>query len=224
MEPIKHPQKAQLGKLKMYREDLDQLLDLFQWKCARVTISDKQFRYESFDEMKTRTGPKIAHLEIHSEQPGLHFVLNQFTQMTGYPGQTFIVNELRAEEATEEADALFFRTKDFLSTRQQPHVRWLFVVLAIATLVGLVLFVSHSRVGLPPDILIPWSAAIPVFSLVTAFVVFLILAINIGNHLTLETRLNSPSFWAKNREEFVKHAITATISLVLGLLAGHFLK
>jgi len=44
----------------------------------------------------------------------------------------------------------------------------------------------------------------------------------------LETKLDSPSFFAKNREDFAKHAVTAgiggTIGLFFGWLLGHFLK
>jgi hypothetical protein len=51
---------------------------------------------------------------------------------------------------------------------------------------------------------------------------------NIDNYLTLETRLNSPSFWAKHQDAFAAHAVTAAISAVVGgvvgWLVGHFLK
>src|ERR1017187_6062149 len=66
MEPIKHPQTARLRSLKMYREDLDEFLGLFQRKCVRVTISDKRYRYESFDEMRKYTGPRIANLDMRA--------------------------------------------------------------------------------------------------------------------------------------------------------------
>jgi hypothetical protein len=42
------------------------------------------------------------------------------------------------------------------------------------------------------------------------------------------TKLNSRSFFAGNREDFAKHAVTATISGIIGAifgwLVGHFLK
>src|ERR1017187_6062148 len=70
MEPIKHPQTARLRSLKMYREDLDEFLGLFQRKCVRVTISDKRYRYESFDEMRKYTGPRIASLDMRATSGG----------------------------------------------------------------------------------------------------------------------------------------------------------
>jgi membrane protein YqaA with SNARE-associated domain len=41
------------------------------------------------------------------------------------------------------------------------------------------------------------------------------------NHLILETKLNSPSFLAKNREEFAKHTVTAGIGSVIGGVIGY---
>jgi hypothetical protein len=230
VEPIKHPQTARLRSLKMYREDLDQFLGLFQGKCARVTISDKRYRYESYDEMRKCTGSRIANLEIHGEQPGLHFLLNQSAEVkvSNSSSQTIIFNELRADEATEEADALFFRIKDFLSAHQQPQVRTGFVVVAIAALCGLILLLARSHdVNGPGDHITPWFLAILVLAVATP-IVSMIAAFTIGNYLTLETKLNSPSFWAKHQDAFAAHAVTATISAVVGgavgWLAGHFLK
>jgi hypothetical protein len=47
---------------------------------------------------------------------------------------------------------------------------------------------------------------------------------NRGHYLTLDTRLESPSFFQKYREEFGKQAVTAVISGLIGYLFGHFLK
>ncbi len=225
MKPIKHPQTARLRSLKMYREDLDQVLELFQGKCARVTISDKRYCYESFDEMRKHAGPRISNLEIHGEEPGLHFLLNQTTQVgSGSSATTIAFNELRAEEATEEADALFFRIKDFLSARQQPRVRVGFIVFAIVAFSGLLLFVSRNHEG---DRLTPLGFAILLAGVLISFGSLLV-ACTIGNNLTLETRLDSPSFWAKHQDAFATHVVTATISAVVGgvvgWLVGHFLK
>ena len=222
MEPIKHPKTAQLWRLKMFREDLDQLLELFRGRCDRVTLSDKKYCYESFDEMKEHVGPRIYNLEIHGEKPGLHFVLNQTSDVKGYPGQQIVFNELRAEDITEEAETLFLRIKDFLSNHEQPHVRARYFAPAIAAFAGLVWFVSRNQA-----IGSPWHLAI-LFVGVLTVIGSPILATNIGNYLTLETRLNSPSFWARHQDAFAAHTVTATISAgvggVVGWFVGHLMK
>jgi hypothetical protein len=76
MKPIRHTKTARLRGLKMYREDLDELVNLFQ-SCKSVTISDNKNDYDSLDEMKDIVGCKIVNLDIRGENPGLHFLLNQ---------------------------------------------------------------------------------------------------------------------------------------------------
>jgi hypothetical protein len=66
--------------------------------------------------------------------------------------------------------------------------------------------------------------------MVLSAVLFIIVLIwsNRSHYLTLDTKLESPSFFAKNREEFGKQAVTATISGLIGgaigYLFGHYLK
>jgi hypothetical protein len=229
MEPIKHPQTARLRSLKMYREDLDLLLEFFESKCVRTAISDKRYRYESFDEMKKNSGSRIYNLEIHGEQPGLHFLVNQEAQVKAADNSvtTIIFNELRAREATEEADALFFRVKDFLSARQQPQVRKRFVALAVVAFSGSLLFVIRNQPAAHVAPFTRLSFAVLLVG-VSISVASLLLACRIGNYLTLETSLDSPSFWARHQDAFATHAVTATISAVIGgivgWLVGHFLK
>jgi hypothetical protein len=214
----------------MYREDLDQLLELLKGKCTRVTISDKRYRYDSFDEMKRHSGSRVHNLEIHGEQPGLHFFLNQSEHTQGYdPSITIMFNELRAEEATEEADALFFKVKDFLSSHQQPQVRPRFVLFAIVAFVGMLMLsiLNREAIMISVDRVAWWFVAVLLVGVPTSLG-SLLMAFRIGNYLTLETRLDSPSFWARHQDAFATHAVTAAISAVVGgivgWLVGHFLK
>ena len=91
---------------------------------------------------------------------------------------------------------------------------------------GFVLFVSRKGVMGSGDNA-PWSLVIGIFGLLTCMA-SLNVTFNIDNYLTLETRLNSPSFWAKHQDAFAAHAVTAAISAVVGgvvgWLVGHFLK
>ena len=45
-----------LRYLKMYREEVDQLVAMFQQSCEKVTISDSKYRYKSLEEMKENVG------------------------------------------------------------------------------------------------------------------------------------------------------------------------
>jgi hypothetical protein len=84
MEPIKHTLTARLGNLKMYREDLDQLVAMFRRSCQTVTISDDKFQYDSLEEMKKqKPESKITFFEIHGKDPGVQFLLNQTSMLKG---------------------------------------------------------------------------------------------------------------------------------------------
>jgi hypothetical protein len=136
MEEIKNTLTSRLRNLKMYREDLDQLVALFG-QCATVTISNDKFRYDSLDEMKAKSGPRIRHLDIRGEKPGVHFLLNQTEWKSGAGTQVGIqYNELRTEEISTEAKDLFNRIDRFLTAHQQPATRWGWMLSAIISVVA----------------------------------------------------------------------------------------
>src|ERR1700674_5858196 len=115
MEPIRHTLTARLGYLKMHREEVDQLVGMFQQLCEKVTISDSKYRYKTLNEMKENVPSPIKDFDIRGENPGARFLFNQMEVVRGSssPTQT-IFNELRTEEITDAADALFYKIKDFL--------------------------------------------------------------------------------------------------------------
>jgi len=226
MEPIRHTKTARLPSLRMYREELDQLVALFQKSCAAVTISDNKNRYESLEEMKATIGPKIKNLDIRGEKPGLHFLLNQkeFAPGSSTPA---IFNELRTEEITDEAEALFFKVKEFLLSHQRP-TNIPFLISAIVFLISALVFDTFHNLGTfaagqPHHI----SAGL-VICIVLSLVCGVFGVVINGNNILLESRLNSPSFFVRNREDFARHAVTAAISGIIGLIfgwfVGHFLK
>jgi hypothetical protein len=102
MEPIRHTLMAQVPTLWMYRDDLDRLLLLFGRAGAKVTISDKQYRYDSLDDMKSHTGARIADLDIQAEHPAVHLLLNQSRVVKDSTSSMLVYyNELRTEEISD---------------------------------------------------------------------------------------------------------------------------
>lgn len=221
VEPIKHTQTARFRSLQMYRPELDQLIAFFQNSCASVVISDNQHRYNSLDEMKANIGVRIRDLDIRGEKPGVHFLLNQKEYPPG-SATPAIFNELRTEEITDEAEALFLRVKNFLESRQRPTNTRFMVPALLSLFAAFILLAISLHQG---------QRSLVTLSIVMCFVLVIVLtsfAAYNQNYIILETKLNSPSFFVRNREEFARHAVTASISGVVGLffgwLLGHFLK
>lgn len=227
MEPIRHTQTARLRSLKMYREELDKLVGMFQKSCDVVTISDNNNRYDTLDEMKAIVGPKIKSLDIRGQRPGLHFLLNQKAFAPDSPPAIF--NELRTEEITDDADALFYKIREFLVMYQRPRFRRELIVPAIVSLIGVFWFMLHNHQVNKDGGWAIAASSLPAFwiSVAVCFASIMV-GSTAGNFLSLETKRNSASFFVRNREDFAKHAVTAAISVLIGglvgWLIGHFLK
>ena len=126
VEPIRNTKSVRFVRLKMYREDLDALVGLFQKACSFVTISDDANRYDSLAEMKQHVGSRIKNLNIRGENPSVHFLLNKAERVpSGTPGQmmTQLFPELRTEEATDAADNLFYTAKELIAAHQQTVIK-----------------------------------------------------------------------------------------------------
>jgi len=208
----------------MYREDLDALVGLFQKACSEITISDDKNRYDSLAEMKQHIGSRIKDFNIRGENPKVHFLLNKAEKVpSSTPGQTmtWLFPELRTEEATDAADNLFYAAKELITRHQQTAITPLVLIFGVFTVVGfLYLGIQGIKAG----------TGLPILWIVLAGIDFVGILIwsNRKHYLTLDTRLESPSFFEKYREEFGKQAVTAVISGliggVIGYLFGHFLK
>jgi hypothetical protein len=226
MEPIRNTKSIRFVRLKMYREDLDALVGLFQKSCSAVTISDGKNRYDSLAEMKQYVGSRIKDISILGENPKVLFLLNKAANVPGRDGTVLaqLFPELRTEDATDAADNLFYAAKDLIIGHQQT------VITPLVFIVGFFLCVGLLYLGIEGFKLRNMGGSLPPVLIVSGVIdfVFILIWSNRGHYLTLDTRLESPPFFQKYREEFGKQAVTAIISgligTVFGYLLGHFLK
>jgi hypothetical protein len=229
MQPIRHTKTARLRSLKMYRTELDQLVKFFEDRCAKVEISDNDHRYESLDEMKKHVGPRIKALDIRGENPSVHFLLNQKELLPGPPGApptASFYNELRTEEITDDAEALFLKIKEFLSSYQRQSTTWLLLIALV--FVGASIF-SFSFLGTPAYREYRTVLTVVLLSSLTFAILLLSLATTLSrNYLMLETRLSSPSFLKRKRDDLILGILIALFGAVLGiigtLVTQHFTK
>jgi hypothetical protein len=174
--------------------------------------------------MQIHCGSKIQDLDIRGEQPAVHFLLNRKEVVQG-SSTPAIFNELRTEEITDEADALFLKVKEFLEERQRPSFRPAPLAMALFSLGFFIFFLARGASRLPSgEVRVPLGAVVAFL----AAVLWLVPTLAINNLITLERKANSPSFWVRNREEFAKYAVTSGISAAFGILVGwligHFHK
>jgi hypothetical protein len=206
MQPLRNTKSIRFGRLKMYREDLDALVGLFQKSCASVMISDDKNSYDSLAEMKQYVGSQIKDFNVRGENPKVHFLLNQAEKMPSHtPGEVMTqwFPELRTEEATDAADSLFYVVREHLQAHQRTPLTpavWIFSIIAIVVTLylGIEGFRSaHS--GQPSE-----PSSLPFLWLFASGVMLVIILIwsNRGHFLSLNTRLESPSFLEKYKGGF----------------------
>lgn len=221
MQAIRTPKSARIYALRMYRDDVDQLIGLFQKYCATVILSDDKYRYDSLDEIKTQLGANVKEFEIHGDTPPLHFRLNKIEIDNSPPGSSTRIwfNELRSDEASEDADNLFFRVRDFLTERQMPPFRWLYLALSLLMFVAAIARMIYVYEVFKQPNTIPLSSLAGLFATIALFIA----SVRKKNQISLETRANSLSFLAKNRDEFLKHIINTVISGLIGAVIGYLI-
>jgi hypothetical protein len=230
MEPIRHTLTARLGYLKLYREDVDELVTMFAQSCEKVTISDSKHRFEDLDDMKRNVAAKITDFDLRGEKPDIRFLFNQteIVRVSSPPTQATF-NELRTEEISDAADALFYKVKDLLVSHQQPRAKKGLLFGAAVSFVCLFWF-AYINMGRDEhgQAILAFRALPGLLLCLAALLIFVVTGTNIKNYLSLDTKRNSPSFFVRNREEFAKQATTAAISSIIGGLIGycigHFLK
>lgn len=215
MQPIRHTRTARLRSLRMYREDLDDLVALFRTSCDRVVISDKQMRYDSLDEMRAHIGSKISDLDIRGESPAVHFLLKQREHPQG-SSTPVVFNELRTEEVSEQAEILFLKFKEFLVSKQQPRVRISFLMVSVVAFFCAAVLQARYAVATGDSSRVTFGFLACFFAGIGAMVP----ALYFRDYLVLDRRIDSPTFFMRNREEFGRHAVTATISGIVGVLIG----
>jgi hypothetical protein len=232
VKPLRNTKSVRFVRLKMYREDLDALVALFQKSCTSVTISDDKNSYDSLSEMKQHVGSQIKNFNIRGENPKVHFLLNKAEQVpSSTPGQmmTQLFPELRTEEATDAADTLFYEVREHIQAYQRTPLTpavLIFGIIAVAVMLSLgiegIRSAHSSQQSVPSTLPLLWI-------LVSGVMLVIIMIWSMRGHfLTLDTRLESPPFFKRYKDDFKKQAVTAVISSLIGglivYLLGHYLK
>src|ERR1700693_1985089 len=156
MQTIRRAKTARIGPLKMYGEDLNQLMQLFNDYCTQLELTDSgNHRFSDLEDYRTNLGRKIKDLDIRGENPGVHLLLNQKV-VVSTPGMstpqtsTTFFNELRTEEISDDADMVFFKIKEFLSEHERPNAAWLLLPTIVSLFMAITTFVYAAKPNLAP--------------------------------------------------------------------------
>jgi hypothetical protein len=212
MKRLRNTRGWTYDSLILYREDFEELQRIFNpsGSAGVVTISDSGAVYDSLDEMKAEKGPRLGHMVIRSSKPSI--VIDLRAQPKSL--------HLYTAEATDEADAAFFKAHEFLYPKRRPlnkFVGSLFPFVLIAFFA--VLVVS----GLAKTIeKVPWLWLVYPGFLVVASLCVSYLDKRTALLMSLAKRHESLSFGQRKKDELIMLVIGTVLGLVISLIVGHF--
>src|SRR2546422_7982723 len=99
MKPIRTTQSWNFNSLMLYRDELEEVLRIFNPTDAKeaIKILDDVNEYESLDELLKRKGERIDHIAIMSSRPQIGLVLRKSPRLLN----------LSTFASGDEADAAF---------------------------------------------------------------------------------------------------------------------
>lgn len=110
-----------LPAVRLFRNNLDDLTNLFEEHASDITISDNQYFYNDLAEMREKSGPRLRQLQIGSSNPTatLSFV----------PGAGIKLNVTTSgdddSQENKNANLLFLRVKDYLDGQRTSTARFM---------------------------------------------------------------------------------------------------
>lgn len=212
VEPVQRPKAHLLPPLKLYREDLDKIVGIFQKHCKTVMIDDEEYRYSSVDDMKNSAKRELKLFHVSGFLPHGEVWIKGANDPSVQKSMIWVI------ETTDQGNLLFLTVKDFLLSRKWAVkivlVRTLFV-LAGALFLAIVLFKHWLTTHLPYG---EFS-----YSLlgVCAFVLFVV-AVYVDaqklSSISLQSRGATEPFLKRNANSILMLLIGSVLTVLTGIL------
>ena len=204
MKKVTYDRTQFVPPVKLYRDDLDQLLADLSGQFGAVKIADSEFEYDTLDELGQKRGSKIKELLVQAsswEETSSFLAISFNRQVYG----THIYGRGPKTELN------FPKVREFLISHRNmvPHyLKWF--AWAVLTLVALFILANYNWTTTTH-----WVSGS--FRLLTVALVGLLFgfAINIFfqhgrfNAISLNLRHKSPSFWSRNKDKIMIAFISA---------------
>ena len=195
------PRSCQIQAIILHREDLIELMELLGTLGKSLQIHDGEYEYSSMEELLQNHKNTVSELHVFSNEAQIDF------HYKWQVGVTFVCPVNKPEE-----EALFLRTREFLSQRCN---RWHYLldvrVWAVLLTLSVALFLLFFQKLYPPDFMPLW-VLIPLPMLIIS-----IPPLNgyLLNLVTTSGRDDRGLFWKNNKDKIFLSAISAVISAII---------
>ena len=228
MERIKDSKLETLRPVKLYRLDLEELVDLFSKTCATVQLFDEEFKYSSLAELEERQGKGalIPYIKIHGDRPNVSLTLGA-TKLSWVMRQQS--NHVYAE-SEDQAELLATRLSSYLSQRRRflPILFNWYSFLLVMSLQMAWTAVSIANRRKDPNFLRNHSWAMfleACYYLLLGYTFAVPLVTWRGmSRISLAPKHSDKSFFAEHGYDLFKGILLVTLGVGLKWLFDHFMK
>jgi len=205
MLPKPGPKVQTFPPLRLYREDLETLVSLFQNQCKSLAISDETYTYASLDEMAERAPERLRTFHLIGLMPHIELVIRGSVSVPlGVQRSTLWIME-----QNKDATLLFLSAKDILLGRQWKLRRLfedfavLFGILLTVTSILLKSFIA-TRFKLAE-----FTTGICGLAGIALMIAGAYFHSRQASFITLKLRSKADSFWKRNRDKIILILVTA---------------
>ena len=215
-----HDRYYSFGPVKLYREEIDEIVSLVGKTCEEVELSTDKHVFDSLDEMAQRLGKQFHQLHITGRRPYISISL----------GTTYFMKWARRDKnnvyvGDAEAEAPFFHVKEMISPNERKFLRRFFSFPAYFLIVTIDLLFSvarHLYLHLSPGSAL--SLRVSQGMLYYGYLLFFGYFFFRGqSYITLKPRTADDSFLERNMDGVAKIFIGAVLG-VFATLVGEWLK
>lgn len=190
----------------LYETDLAEIMELITSVSASLKISDEEFEYSNFEEVKTKRGPIVKKLTIESDSPTIWLKIGE--------GKTELHHDGNLRTITPYA-----QIKAILNSSQRPVLH---ALLNTYVAIGSVIVIVILGLIYPP----PWPALVAIPLIPLMFAIVIASAINHSggfSRIVFMARHDQQSFLVRNRDTIIIMLVTNILTALLTLLVSYIL-
>jgi hypothetical protein len=189
--------------VKLYREDIDSILEILKSSCGSITVSDDNYEYDSLEEFESKKGKQPEVLKFQGSSP--------FVSLT-FGSKTFIY-----AGSSKESHAVYQQIDSIL--RQKKVSIWTALLrrpwLILFFVIGITGFILFNETGIK----VIWG----IISLVAISVAFLEKHYGFVSSVNLIMKHEEKSFWVRKKDDILLAAISGLIGAALTAIVVYLL-
>jgi len=208
-----------LSPVKLFLNDIEEIITIIQSVCPEVNIANRDYEFESFEELKENSGHRLKELKISGHSTVLSN--RSYVSLDIKKYDIFLYSGAESEAVV----GVWYTLKEFLQKKAGWISRFLnavvwFWIFWIWLLISVILLETTKKYIEVHNIVEP-------FAIIALGAAFLFLLLSLLKHwrgsiIYLERKHKVSNFWERNRDNIITGLIGAIIGATI-TLAGQFL-